>query len=106
MPFLLSDQSDSLIQVYCNLIGYIEENDQLNNMAAGSKMWHKSSDPNQAQRESRKAHDSNLISSDDANNNKRLWSYIKSKRKTNVEYPRKRKITKKLLTALQSYYSE
>jgi len=46
-----------------------------------------------AQRESRKAHDSyvsNLISSDDANcnnNNKRLWSYIKSKRKDQCGIP-------------------
>ena len=47
MPFLLSDQSDFLIQVYCDLIGYIEEDGQLNNMAAGPKMWHKSPDPTQ-----------------------------------------------------------
>ena len=35
MPFFLSDQSDVLIQVYRDLIGYIEGNGQLNNMAAG-----------------------------------------------------------------------
>ena len=36
-PFSLSGQSDVLIQVYCDLIGYIEENGQLNNMAVGQK---------------------------------------------------------------------
>ena len=44
-PFFLSDQSDILIQVYCDLISYIEENSQLNHMAAGPKMWHKAPDP-------------------------------------------------------------
>ena len=36
-----------MIQVYCDLIGYIEENGRLNNMAAGPKMWRKSPDPTQ-----------------------------------------------------------
>ena len=43
-PFSLSGQSDVLIQVYCDFIGYIEENGQLNNMAAGPKLWHKPPD--------------------------------------------------------------
>ena len=47
MPFFLSDQSDVLIQVYCDLIGYIKENGRLNNMAAGLKIWHKSPGPTQ-----------------------------------------------------------
>ena len=46
-PFFLFDQSDIWIQVYCDLIGYIEENGQLNNMVAGPKIWHKSPDPTQ-----------------------------------------------------------
>ena len=46
-PFLFSDQSYVLIQVYCDLIGYIEENGWLNNMVAGPKMWRKSPDPTQ-----------------------------------------------------------
>ena len=43
-PFFLSDQSDILIQVYHDLIGYIEENGRLNNIMAGPKIW---SDPTQ-----------------------------------------------------------
>ena len=46
-PYALSGQSDVLIQVYCDLIGYIEENGRLNNMAAGPKLWRKSPDPTQ-----------------------------------------------------------
>ena len=38
-PFSLSGQSDVLIQVYRDLIGYIEENGLLNNMAAGPKLY-------------------------------------------------------------------
>ena len=36
-PFFLSDQLYVWIQVYCDLIGYIEQNGRLNNMAAGPK---------------------------------------------------------------------
>jgi len=46
-PFSLSGQLDVLIQVYRDLIGYIKENGQLNNMAAGPKLWRKSPDPTQ-----------------------------------------------------------
>ena len=46
-PFSFSDQSDVWIQAYCDLIGYIEENGRLNNVAAGPKIWHKSPDPTQ-----------------------------------------------------------
>ena len=46
-PFSISGQSDVLIQVYRDLIGYIEENGRLNNLAAGPKNWRKSPDPTQ-----------------------------------------------------------
>ena len=45
--FFLSGQLDVLIKVYCDLIGYIKENGQLNNMTAGPKIWRKSPDPTQ-----------------------------------------------------------
>ena len=45
MPLFLSDQSDILIQVYRDLIDYIEENVQINNMAVDPKLWRKSPDP-------------------------------------------------------------